>query len=486
MPVSRYWRAVGITPVAGSSVTLSAFHLYEAETDPAFANTSLLLQGAGADRSRIFRDKSVAPKLLTGFGAAENSTDVTKFSNPAIQLDGSTAYIAGDRSAAYAFGTADFTVELFVYPQAYAAAGSILVAMRDAEAGIFDNMVRIDATGYVGYSDGITWRASSIQTPLNQWSHVALSRAGGTLRIFINGAEGYSGPLTLNVAGPRVLRVGVFEAYGGNPVGGFFTGFLDQIRITKGTAMYAAPFTPPSAPFSDVLSWTRVDDEATLSATIGPTAGTVADLQDADLATTATFRVADSGFALVWDFGPTGSANVRAARIGSAASEATFLTQYDLEYSDDGVRWTALKTEGPIPWPGAYTLTMQEALGALVFRTTALTLRVFAQSPVEDALVVVNLGVLMPWRDMLFSGNGFIAGTVKRDADPTDVPLKRRVRLHREADGMLLRETWSDTTTGAYRFDSIDEKIPYTVITYDYEHNYRAVIADNIVPELMT
>ena len=50
---------------------------------------------------------------------------------------------------------------------------------------------------------------------------------------------------------------------------------------------------------------------------------------------------------------------------------------------------------------------------------------------------------------------------------------------------MLIREVWSDATTGAYSFPWINETWRYTVITYDYEHNYRAVIADNILPELM-
>lgn len=88
------------------------------------------------------------------------------------------------------------------------------------------------------------------------------------------------------------------------------------------------------------------------------------------------------------------------------------------------------------------------------------------------------------YRDFEFGGFGRIAGTVKKDASP-DLPVKRRVRLHRETDGLLVREVWSDAATGAYSFDYIDETKVYTVITYDYLHDYRAVIADNITPEPM-
>ena len=89
-----------------------------------------------------------------------------------------------------------------------------------------------------------------------------------------------------------------------------------------------------------------------------------------------------------------------------------------------------------------------------------------------------------PYRDFEFGGSGRIAGTVKEDGSP-DVPVKRRVRLHREIDGRLIREVWSEPVTGAYSFDHIDATKKYTVITYDYEHDYRAVIADNITPEAM-
>lgn len=88
--------------------------------------------------------------------------------------------------------------------------------------------------------------------------------------------------------------------------------------------------------------------------------------------------------------------------------------------------------------------------------------------------------------DTIHGGRGYIPGTVKRDADPVDLSLHRRVRLHREVDGMMLRETWSDTATGEYLFTDINPAITYTVIAYDYERNYRAVVADNITPEVPT
>lgn len=87
--------------------------------------------------------------------------------------------------------------------------------------------------------------------------------------------------------------------------------------------------------------------------------------------------------------------------------------------------------------------------------------------------------------DAFHGGRGSIPGTVKRASDPADLPLRRRVRLHREQDGMAIRETWSDAATGEYLFTDINPALKYTVISYDHAHEYRAEAADNIAPDVM-
>jgi hypothetical protein len=87
-------------------------------------------------------------------------------------------------------------------------------------------------------------------------------------------------------------------------------------------------------------------------------------------------------------------------------------------------------------------------------------------------------------RDYLHGGTGFIASTVKEKNTPIDTPLRRRVRLYRDSDGLLLRQTWSDATTGNYRIDDLDPAQRYTVIGIEHLHNYRAVLADNLTPEV--
>ena len=89
-----------------------------------------------------------------------------------------------------------------------------------------------------------------------------------------------------------------------------------------------------------------------------------------------------------------------------------------------------------------------------------------------------------PLRDTYSGGLGNISGTVDRKGTPANVPLRRRVRLHQDIDGRPIRETWSDAVTGEFAFHGIDPAQRYTTIAYDYEHNFRAVAADNLTPEV--
>lgn len=81
-------------------------------------------------------------------------------------------------------------------------------------------------------------------------------------------------------------------------------------------------------------------------------------------------------------------------------------------------------------------------------------------------------------------GPGIIESTVKKKGDPANIPVRRLVRCIRERDGKTVAETWSNAVTGAYQFTQLVMEERYTVIAYDYEHGFRAAVADNITPTL--
>lgn len=88
-------------------------------------------------------------------------------------------------------------------------------------------------------------------------------------------------------------------------------------------------------------------------------------------------------------------------------------------------------------------------------------------------------------RDVLFGGDGHIAGTTKVDASP-DIPVSRRVRLFEARTAQLLRETWS-ANDGTYSIGNVARSAQqrYFVTSHDHTLTYNAVIADRIAAEAM-
>jgi hypothetical protein len=86
-------------------------------------------------------------------------------------------------------------------------------------------------------------------------------------------------------------------------------------------------------------------------------------------------------------------------------------------------------------------------------------------------------------RDEQDGGLFRITGTTSNTGTPT-VPVRRRVRLHDQPSGRVIREVWSNATTGAYSFDNIRQGT-YYVTAFDHTGQYGGVIETDLTPEPM-
>lgn len=76
-----------------------------------------------------------------------------------------------------------------------------------------------------------------------------------------------------------------------------------------------------------------------------------------------------------------------------------------------------------------------------------------------------------------------ITGTTKNTGTP-EVPVRRRVRLHQQASGRPVADTWSDATTGAYSFENIRQGTYYAT-AFDHTGQYSGAIETDLTPEPM-
>ena len=219
--------------------------------DQYFASVVALLHMDGVDASTTFTD--VKGHTFTAAGNAQIDTAQSKFGGAAGLFDGSGDRITTPDSADWDFGTGDFTVEFFIRFNALpSSAARTIVGNYVSSTSGWLVQFRNDAPGArltFGSSgdsplDGFTWSPSTAT-----WYHVAVTRASGTVRSFVDGVQiGSDVTNTENISGSTgVLMVGALNL---GPIQ-HFNGWLDEIRITKGVARYAANFTPPTAPFDN-------------------------------------------------------------------------------------------------------------------------------------------------------------------------------------------------------------------------------------------
>lgn len=202
-------------------------------------NTSLLLNFTNAG---IF-DNTMKNDLET-LGNAQVSTSVTKFGTGSMKFDGSGDSLLGVASPSFAFGTGDYTVEYWVYPASFSNQPTMFDT-RPASSSVNGYADFFSTTGlfklYIGNTNIYT---SSTTISTNTWTHIAVSRSGTSLRVFINGVQDGSTVTNSTNMTDTQCRVG-------NNINGSasLNGYIDDLRVTKGVARYTANFTPPSAPY---------------------------------------------------------------------------------------------------------------------------------------------------------------------------------------------------------------------------------------------
>jgi hypothetical protein len=216
---------------------------------PTGINAALLLHFDGSNGSTTFTDSSPNALTVTGYGNAQNSTAESKFGGASGYFSGPGspgAHLTVESSEALAFGTGDFTIELWVYfpDEAARSAGAYFVFTRGVSPLYF--VMNENFGGFAYATNGSTIFATSSIVPAAQWVHLALVRNNGQMTIYVNGVGGTSGTSSDNFTQDSAA---LFAHPSFSELSSALVGYVDELRIVKGTAVYTSNFTPPTAPF---------------------------------------------------------------------------------------------------------------------------------------------------------------------------------------------------------------------------------------------
>lgn len=147
----------------------------------------------------------------------------------------------------------NFTIEGWFYFTAWgtAAGGNGATLFRHTPNDRFlDLFVEQKKVKLVASGGGVTIDAflGSTILQLNTWTHIALVRNGTTFTAYINGVA-ESSPIT-GVSSSFSNMASVSTGTGDN----FITGYVSDLRVVNGTAVYTSGFTPPTAPLTAITN----------------------------------------------------------------------------------------------------------------------------------------------------------------------------------------------------------------------------------------
>ena len=156
-----------------------------------------------------------------------------------VVFDGSGDYLSLASSGDFDFGSGSFTIEAWVYPQTLSA--DILIITSNSTGGFFFG--RRNSGAYIGYGRlNTAWdNSSGNDLIINQWNHIAVCRDNSNnIRVFLNGIQSGSTQTLSTSYNLNTLTIG------GTTSDYYINGYISNLRILKGTALYTSNFTPPT------------------------------------------------------------------------------------------------------------------------------------------------------------------------------------------------------------------------------------------------
>ena len=184
-----------------------------------------------------------------------------------VYFDGSGDYLTVPTSTAFNFGTGDFCIECWVNLSSATGAKTMVSNYVTTPSGFGFQHRPDQGNGFTfGFGD-TTLIATPTYTSTATWVHVAVSRSGTNLRMFLNGTQqGSTVTNSTNITSSASnLCIGSLT-----PTLQYFYGYLSNVRIAN-SAVYTSNFTPSTAPLTAISGTTLLTCQSPTSITDGST-----------------------------------------------------------------------------------------------------------------------------------------------------------------------------------------------------------------------
>ncbi len=251
--------ASSVTTAAGTWASGSMPGLYDAAKDPYGANVTLAVPMNGTNTAADFNDYSGdisgsgSNKAINVGGAAQTKTDKSYYYGSSGYFDGSHDQLSFAESSDFAFGTGDFTCEVWINPDSWADYRTIVDTRASGVNSDTGWILGQRANGkiYV-YTNANFLLESNTKPAEGQWTHVAFVRTAGQMQLYINGVRESTQNTQKNYTDNHCIIAS--ESYDNNSAGFDWTGYLSDLRFYKGVAKYTSDFDIPNQVANQDLS----------------------------------------------------------------------------------------------------------------------------------------------------------------------------------------------------------------------------------------
>mgnify|MGYP001297793821 CR=1 FL=1 len=161
-----------------------------------------------------------------------------------VFFGGGSDALAIPASSDFAYGTGDFTIEAWIWKDAKPATGETRGIYTQTQSGNDYIVIKIGSTNNIQATFGSTTISSTGTLAVNSWNHFAVSRSSNTVKVFLNGIASSGSTVSTDFSDTtRNPTIGNYtHSYGSLP----YFGYISNLRVCKGHAVYTADFTPPS------------------------------------------------------------------------------------------------------------------------------------------------------------------------------------------------------------------------------------------------
>jgi len=221
--------------------------------DPYFQYVTMLLHGDGTNgaQNNTFLDSSTNNFTITRNGNTTQGTFTPYGSNWSNYM--TSGYLTTASNADFAL-SADFTVECWVFSGDSSLDGSTRRRIFHTGGGDVAASLQLLLGTSAGNSAVISVLNNgflidgTISVVTSSWNHVAVTRSGTSLKLFVNGVQSGSTATTsqnFNSGTSNTVYIGANSSGGG-----IWQGYISNLSVVNGTALYTSAFTPPTAPLS--------------------------------------------------------------------------------------------------------------------------------------------------------------------------------------------------------------------------------------------